>query len=435
MSDPIFGLWMFVGLISLILMQMPIAFAMLSVGLASLVILNGWSAMTFTMSTAPFWQFNSYDLIVIPLFVLLGEIASKAGYSRDLFHMFNAFIGHRKGGIAIAAIGSCASFGSICGSSMATASTMAQVSLPEMRKLGYEGGFASATIAAGGTLGMLIPPSIVLVLYAILAEASIVDLFLSAVLPGILAVIGYMLAVTVIVLRRPEVAGSGERSDRGTRLRALIQVFPISVIFLVMLGGIYGGVFTPTEGASVGVVLILGMAVAQGRLRLDGAVQAIRNTASTTAMMFLILLGAKIFTSALALTQMPAILAGQIAGLDLPPIAVMTVIILIYVALGCIMDGISMLFMTVPIFLPIVLAFDIGLTPDELAIWFGIIALMVVEIGLITPPVGLNIFIIRSFAMDVPLSRTVRSLVAFLCADFAKVMLLVFFPAITLALL
>lgn len=274
-----------------------------------------------------------------------------------------------------------------------------------------------------------------LILYAILAEASIIQLFIAAIIPGILATLGYMLAVGVIVWRDPDAAQSGRKRSLHERLAALRLILPIAVLFIVMLGGIYSGIFTPTEGASVGVVVIILIAGIQRRLSLGKLTDSVRQTATTTAMMFMILLGAEVFSSALAFTHLPTELASSVAALEWSPYLILAIMVVVYILLGCVMDGISMLFMTVPVFLPIVLGFDLELSRDELIVWFGIIALIVVEIGLITPPVGLNIFIINAIAEDVPMQDTIRKLVYFLFADLGKVILLILFPGLALGLL
>jgi tripartite ATP-independent transporter DctM subunit len=310
---------------------------------------------------------------------------------------------------------------------------MGQVALPELRRLRYEPALATGTLAAGGTLGILIPPSIVLVVYAILAEQNIAKLFMAAFLPGIIAALGYMIAIAIYVRLKPGSGPSGERHSWSERLVALREVWPVLLLFMVVIGGIYGGIFTPTEAAAVGTVGALFFAVWLGRMRWDGLVECLYGTAEATGMIFLILLGADLLNVFLALTQMPAELAQWVGRSGYPPLVVMFTIIGIYVVLGCLMDSLSMILLTIPIFLPIVMGLDYwGLNPTDKAIWFGIIALMVVEVGLITPPVGMNVYIINSLARDVPMAETFKGVVPFLISDAVRITLLVFFPILSL---
>jgi len=311
---------------------------------------------------------------------------------------------------------------------------MGKVALPELRRLNYSPSLATATLAAGGTLGILIPPSVVLVIYAILAEQNIAKLFAAALIPGIIAALGYILVIALVCRLDPVAGPAAERRSVGMRIRALIDVWPVLTIFVVVIGGIYGGIFTPTEAASVGTIGAGALAVAKG-MRLDGLMDSLYSTAEATAMIFLILLGADVLNVFLALTQMPAELANWVSGSGMPPLLVLFAIIVIYVFLGCVMDSLSMILLTIPIFLPVIMGLDFwGLDQSEKAIWFGILALMVVEVGLITPPVGMNVYIINSMAKNVPMSATFRGIVPFLMSDALRVVLLVFFPVLTLFL-
>ena len=428
-----FGFLMFGAMIVLLSIRVPIGIAMLAVGVAGYVTLAGWSPLLNYLKSVAYSRFSVYDLSVIPMFLLMGQFASRGGLSKSLFDAANALIGHWRGGVAMAAVGACAGFGAICGSSLATAATMGQVALPELRRLKYQPALATGTLAAGGTLGILIPPSIVLVVYAILAEQNIAKLFMAAFVPGIIAAIGYMITIAIYVRLKP---GSGPAGDRHTwpqRLRALKDVWPVVTLFVVVIGGIYGGFFTPTEAAAIGTVGALFFAVWLGGMRWDGLVDGLYGTAEATAMIFLILLGADVLNVFLALTQMPGELARMVGSSGLPPLAVMFAILGIYVILGCLMDSLSMILLTMPIFLPIVMGLDYwGLDPTEKSIWFGILALMVVEIGLITPPVGMNVYIINRLARDVPMSVTFKGVVPFLVSDALRVMLLVFLPILSL---
>ena len=428
-----FGFLMFGAMIVLLSIRVPIGIAMLAVGVAGYVTLAGWSPLLNYLKSVAYSRFSVYDLSVIPMFLLMGQFASRGGLSKSLFDAANALIGHWRGGVAMAAVGACAGFGAICGSSLATAATMGQVALPELRRFKYEPALATGTLAAGGTLGILIPPSIVLVIYAVLAEQNIAKLFMAAFVPGIIAAIGYMITIAIYVRVKP---GSGPAGDRHTwpqRLSALKDVWPVVTLFVVVIGGIYGGFFTPTEAAAIGTVGALFFAVWLGGMRWEGLVEGLYGTAEATAMIFLILLGADVLNVFLALTQMPGELARMVGSSGLPPLAVMFAILGIYVVLGCLMDSLSMILLTMPIFLPIVMGLDYwGLDPTEKSIWFGILALMVVEIGLITPPVGMNVYIINRLARDVPMSVTFKGVMPFLMSDAIRVTLLVFLPILSL---
>jgi tripartite ATP-independent transporter DctM subunit len=430
-----FGFMMFGAMLVLLAIRVPIGIAMLLTGVIGYVTMTGWTPLLNYLKSVAFSRFSVYDLSVIPMFLLMGQFASRGGLSKSLFDAANSIIGHWRGGVAMAAIGACAGFGAICGSSLATAATMGQVALPELRRLKYEPALATGTLAAGGTLGILIPPSIVLVVYAILAEQNIAKLFMAAFVPGIIAALGYMVAIAVYVRLKPAAGPSGDRRSWAERLAALREVWPVLTLFLVVIGGIYGGIFTPTEAAAVGTVGALFFAVVLGGMRWAGLIECLYGTAEATGMIFLILLGADVLNVFLALTQMPSELAQWVGKSGLPPLLVMAAIIAIYVLLGCLMDSLSMILLTIPIFFPIVMGFDYwGLDPTDKAIWFGIIALMVVEIGLITPPVGMNVYIINSIAGDVPMAETFRGVVPFLISDAVRITLIVFFPVLSLAL-
>ena len=428
------GIAGFVALLVLMVIRIPIGVAMITVGLGGYAALRGWDPTLAYVKLNTFSEFSRHSLSVIPLFLLMGELATKAGLSRALFNAAHAFFGHRRGGMAMAAIGACAGFGSICGSSLATAATMARVALPEMRRHGYSGALATGSLAAGGTLGILIPPSVVLVIYAILTEQNIAKMFAAALVPGTLAIFGYAAAVAVYVRLRPGEGPTAERMPVAARLRALAAVWPVAGIFLLVVGGIYLGWFVPTQGAAIGAFATGILAVWRGGMRLDGFIDCLLGTAKTTGMIFLILLGAAYFNAFLSVTGLPAALAQIVGGGGLPPMAVLIAILILYLVMGCFMDSLSMILLTVPIFYPIIAGLDFGLTPEETLIWFGIIALIVVEIGLITPPVGLNVFVINALARDVPMAQTFRGVLPFLVTDIVRVIVLMAFPVITLAL-
>ena len=433
MSGVGFGFLMFGAMLVLLAVRVPIGIAMLATGVAGYVTMSGWSPLLAYLKTVAWARFSVYDLSIIPMFLLMGQFASRGGLSRALFGAANALMGHWRGGVAMAAVGACAGFGAICGSSLATAATMGQVALPELRRMNYQPALATGALAAGGTLGILIPPSVVLVVYAILSEQNIAKLFMAAFVPGILAMVGYLIAIAVYVRIRPDAGPANVRRTWPERFRALGEVWPVATLFVVVIGGIYGGVFTPTEAAAIGTVGSLVFAVWLGGMRWKAFVECLAGTAEATGMIFLILLGADVLNVFLALTQMPGELARWVVGLGWPPFAVLAVIIGIYVVLGCLMDSLSMILLTIPIFFPMVMGMDFhGLDATGKAIWFGILALMVVEIGLITPPVGMNVYIINSLARDVPMAETFRGVVPFLISDAVRVTLLVAFPSLSL---
>jgi tripartite ATP-independent transporter DctM subunit len=429
------GLASFPVLLFLIFARIPIGLAMLLCGLAGTWIVTGTTLPILSkLKSETYTTFSDYSLSIVPLFLLMGQFASLGGMSRSLFKSAEKWLGHRRGGVAMSAVGACAGFGAICGSSLATAATMAQVALPELRRYGYSEALATGTLAAGGTLGILIPPSVVLVIYAILAEQNIAKLFLAAVVPGVLAAIGYMIAISIYVRLHPNEAGTREPAPYAERFRALVDVWPVLLVFFAVVGGIYLGWFTPTEGAAVGAAGTGLIAWANGGLTRQSMAEAILGTASASAMIFFIVLGASFYNSFLALSQLPQVTAAYIAGSGYSPWLVLTAILLLYLALGCVMDSLSMILLTIPIFYPIIIGLDFGLPKEELAIWFGILALIVVEVGLITPPVGMNLFVINSMAKS-PISATYRGVIPFVISDIVRTAILTIFPAISLFLI
>ena len=430
------GALMFGVMLLLLAARVHIGMAMLLSGSIGYVFVAGFDPLMNYFKTAAYARFSVYDLSVVPLFLLMGQFATHGGLSRALFQAGNAMIGHWRGGMAMAGVSACAGFGAICGSSLATAATMGQVALPQMKAHGYSSRFATAVIAAGGKLDILIPPSVPLVIYAILTEQNIAKLFMAAFVPGILAAIGYMVVIAIVARVSPSDAPAGDRYTWKERGQALIDTWPVLLIFMVVIGGIYGGFFTPTEAASIGTVATAFVAWRSGGLRGKGFLQCMYGTAAATGMIFLILLGADVLNVFLALTQLNVELAKWVIGLDLSPLLVMFLIIFIYLVLGCIMDSLSMILLTIPIFFPIIMGLDFwGLDPESKAIWFGLIVLMVVEIGLITPPVGMNVFIINSMAKDVPMKETFKYVMPFLASDLLRICVIVFFPSIVLFVL
>ncbi|QYZ70240.1 TRAP transporter large permease [Neotabrizicola shimadae] len=430
------GLWSFPVLLGLIFLRAPIWLAMMLCGLAGMWMVTGSPNIILSkLKSETYTTFSSYSLSIVPIFLLMGHLSGLGGMSRALFKAGEAWLGHLKGGTAMAAIGACAGFGSICGSSLATAATMAQVALPELKRGGYAGGLSTATLAAGGTLGILIPPSVVLVVYATLTEQNIAKLFLAAFVPGLLAALGYMVVIALFVRRHPGSAGSLPRAPMADRLRALVDVWPVMLIFIVVVGGIYTGIFTPTEGASVGALGTGLVAWAAGGLSRAKLWQALMATAAGTAMIFAIVLGAAFFNAFLALTQVPQAISGFAVDRGFGPWTVLVIILVIYLLLGCVMDSLSMILLTIPIFFPVISTMDFGMTPEQTAIWFGILVLIVVEVGLITPPVGLNLFVINAMDRETPIRDTYHAITWFVASDILRVALLVIFPGITLFLL
>ncbi|MAF47051.1 MAG: TRAP transporter large permease [Rhodospirillales bacterium] len=434
MSSFEIGVTGFTILLVLLALRIPIGVAMLSVGMVGYVTIAGPSALLSYLKTETYWRFTSFDLSVAPLFILMGQFAAKAGLSQALFRAANVWLGHYRGGVAMAAIGGCAGFASISGSSLATAALMGKVALPELKKFNYAGSLATGCLAAGGTLGILIPPSIVLIIYAIMVEANIATLFQAAFIPGIFAAIGYLIAIAIVVRINPKAGPAGASASRLEKWSALLEIWPVLLIFLLVMGGIYSGIFTPTEGAAVGAVGTFLIAVTKGGMRLSGTIEAVLETAVTTGMIFLILLGAAIFNAFLGFSELPNLAADFFRESGMAPMTVLLGMVILYILLGFVMDSLSMILLTVPIFWPIIAGLDFGLGPDDLKLWFGIITLIVVEVGLITPPVGLNVFVISSMAKDVPMIETFKGVIPFFISDGVRVVIILAFPIITLIL-
>lgn len=430
------ALWSFPVLLLLIFVRIPIGLSMMLCGLVGAYLVFGsLTPIINQLKQVTYSTFSSYSLSVIPLFLLMGQFAALGGLSKALFKAAEVWIGHRKGGVAMAAVGACAGFGAICGSSLATAATMGQVALPELKRAGYAGGFSTACLAAGGTLGILIPPSVVLVIYAILTEQNIAKLFLAAFIPGLLAALGYTIVIAIYARLRPQEMGTLPPAPMKERLQATLQVWPVLLIFLLVVGGIYGGIFTPTEGAAIGAFGTGVSAWLSGGLNRQTLAQALLGTAVASAMIFMIVLGASTYNTFLALSQLPQEAAATVASWGLSPLMVLVAILVLYVILGCFMDSLSMILLTIPVFFPIIMGLDFGLAPDELAIWFGILVLIVVEVGLITPPVGMNLFVINALSRETPIAHTYRAVMPFVLSDLLRTALLVAFPSITLFVL
>ena len=424
------------GMLALMALRVPIAIAMFVPGALGYLAIAGEPVLLNFLKGYAYARLSNYDLSVIPLFLLMGAFATQGGLSRALFAFANALIGHLRGGIAMASVLACAAFGTVCGSSVATCATVTQVALPEMRRHGYSGRLSTATMAAGGTMGILVPPSVVLIVYAILAEQNIAKLFAAAMVPGLLAAVLYLLAIFIYVRIRPDQAPAQPRHSSAELLAAAKEIWPIVVIFIVVFGGIYGGFFTPTEGAAVGAGATFLTALLKGEMGLEAFKRSFLSTAETAGFVFMIFLGADMLNAGLALSQMPMRIAEAVGGLNVHPVAVVACIMLVYLVLSSVMDELAMIILTVPILFPLVMELDLyGLRPTEKAIWFGIVILSVVEIGLIAPPVGLNVYVVNSLAPDVPMSETYKGVAVFLAADAVRIALVLAFPSLSLWLM
>ncbi|MEP4035236.1 TRAP transporter large permease [Pseudophaeobacter sp.] len=488
------GIASFPVLMGLIFLRVPIGLSMFLVGLGGLILVTDGTQVAFgRLKSETYTTFSSYSLTIVPMFLLMGHFATLGGMSSALFKAAEGFLGHKKGGVAMASIGACAGFGAICGSSLATAATMGRVALPELKQYGYAGGFSTATLAAGGTLGILIPPSVVLVIYAILTEQNIAKLFLAAFIPGLLAAIGYVIVISIYVRLNPKAAGTRPAIPWSERFANLVKVWPVLMVFGLVVGGIYGGLFTPTEGAAVGAFGTGLIAWMNGGLDRPNLVDSFMVTARSTAMIFFIVLGAGFYNGFLALTKVPQELADFVVSQGYSPWMVLALILAFYLVFGCLMDSLSMILLTIPIFFPVISVMDFGLlslidmqasaamevlsngvpegmgaemlasiqdaiaTGTELtreqmkelgirvtegrvnrieseyvAIWFGILVLIVVEVGLITPPVGMNLFIINAMDRKTKMIDTYKAVMYFVASDIVRVIILVMFPFITL---
>ncbi len=421
------GLLGFAAMFVLMLMRVPIAISMGLVGLVGLGLMRSWPA-AMSSAAGEFIDVGAYTLSVVPLFVLMGNFVTRAGMSRDLYQAAYKFIGHRRGGLALSTIAACAGFGAICGSSIATTATMARVAMPEMRRFNYAPAFAAGSICAGATLGILIPPSVILVIYGIMTGQSIGALFAAGVIPGLVATAFYLLASMWVTHRHPEYGPPGERANWRERLTALRGIWGVLLLFASVMGGMYGGFFTPTEAAGVGATGGFAFALLRGSLNWQTLRAVLTESSVTSAMLFTIVIGASLFANFLNFTELPSALREFVIGFDLHPIVVVVAICAVYVVLGTAMESLSMMLLTVPVFFPLVTA--LGFDP----VWFGIIVVCVIEISLITPPVGMNIFVLSSVLPDVPTSTIWRGVLPFVAADVLRMGVLIAFPALSLYL-
>ncbi|WP_425051139.1 TRAP transporter large permease [Psychromarinibacter sp. S121] len=442
--DPItLGVLSLVILVALIAIRIPIGYSMIVVGGVGIMIVNGPLILMSQLKTLGWGVFSNYGLSVVPMFILMGALASRAGLSQALFRGANAWLGWMRGGTAMAAIAGCAGFGAVCGSSLATASTMGKVALPELKRYNYSGALATGSLAAGGVLGILIPPSVVLIIYAIIVEANIVTMFAAAMIPGLLAVVLFILTIAIYVWIKPEAGPRHSGVDLKEWRDATIGMIPVAVIFGLVLGGIYGGFFNPTPAAAVGAALVWIYGTIKGRLNLAALFDSLKETAGTTGMIYLILIGAELMKIFMSRIGLPQATAEWIANSGLAPFVVVAILLVALILLGCLMDSLSMILLVIPFFWPVLVEINgglymgaegsgFGMSTEDLKIWFGILALIVVELGLITPPVGMNVFVISALAKDTPMSETFKGVLPFFGAELVRVTILFAFPAITL---
>ncbi|MFN3764248.1 MAG: TRAP transporter large permease [Aliihoeflea sp.] len=418
----------FVTLFVLLILRVPIGVAMGLVGVAGFGLLAAWDPALNLLAISPIRTVTDYSLGLIPMFILMGAVASASGMSGELYRAANSFLGHRKGGLAMATITACGGFSAICGSSVATAATMAKVALPEMKRYGYPDTLATGSIAAGGTLGILIPPSIVLAIYGVMTEQDIGQLFIAGLVPGVLAMLMYLVTVQVYIRVRGLQIPVQERVSWGERLAALRGVWAIMLLFVFIIGGIYGGVFTPSEAAGMGAAGAIIISVLRRRLSMKKLFDCLRESMQVTAGIFMILIGAIIFGYFLTITQTPQKVTSFLLSLELGPYPTLLLILLFMIALGCILDAMAMIILMIPILYPVIMA--LGFDP----IWFGVVIVMTVELGLITPPIGMNVFVINSLAKDVPLQKIFAGVMPFVMTDLVRLALILAFPAIVLFL-
>jgi TRAP-type C4-dicarboxylate transport system permease large subunit len=467
------GLATMLGLIAL---RAPIGLSMLVVGTLGYVHLHdlGWRAFFNYMKVNTYTNFANYTLSVIPLFILMGALAERAGIAATLFKSAEQAFGRFRGGLAMAVIGACTAFGAICGSSVATTATFGRAALPELQRYRYEAGFATGAIAVGGTLGILIPPSVILVVYAINTQQNIKLLFRAAVIPGLLAGLAYCIVIAILVRRKPSLAPLSEREialekprrawwpkvlgaatlafvgfevlrgkldwDDGLVLAAMVTlvaavnvaVLPVILIAAIVVGGINFGVFSPTEGAAVGTLAMLVVGLAQRTLGWRDILLALKQTAETSGMIFVILLGAEVFGAFLALSRLPTIAADAIGSSGFSPHVILVGVLVFYIFLGAVMDELAMIVLTLPVFFPVIQSLDFGIDPDLVPIWFGVLVLIVVGIGLTAPPIGLNVFVISALARGVPIAATYRGVLPFIAADIVRLGLVILFPSLAL---
>ncbi len=428
MNETVIGTAGIAVLLVLLILRIPVAFAMFVVGFIGIWVLNGWNAAMGLLASETFTLASKPELVVVPLFILMGNVASTTGMSRQLYEAAYAFVGSIRGGLASATVIGCGGFAALSGSSVASALTMGKVSLAEMDRYGYDQRLSTGVVAAGGTLGILIPPSTGFVIYAILTEQSIGRLFLAGVLPGLLLLAMFVLTITLLCLWRPQLGPKGPKTSMNQKMMAMVGALPILTVIVLTIGGIYGGFFSPTEAAGVGAGLVILYGIATRTLGLRAFWAALRDSVVTTATVMLILIAAHMINPFLALSHVPTMVGEAITALEMPVLATLAVILLVYLVLGCFLEGFAMLVLTLPIFFPVIL--QLGIDP----IWFGVLVVLTLEMGLISPPVGLNVFIVKSVAPVVPLGEIFRGVLPFWAAMLVTLLILVAFPQISLIL-
>ena len=444
MTEPIFlGISSLFVLIFLIIIRIPIAYAMILTGGIGIMSIDGVGTIFNQLKTLAYGQFSNYDLSVVPLFILMGALASRIGLSSALFAAANSWLSWLRGGSAMAAISACAGFGAICGSSIATASTMGRVALPELLKFNYSISLATGVLAAGGVLGILIPPSIVLIIYALIVEVNIVSMFAAALIPGLLAICLFLATIAIFVAIYPDAAPETRKTDKEERIRATIGILPVASVFIIVLGGMYAGFFNPTPAASLGVGLVLIIGYVTKKLNLTQLKEALLETGGLSGMIYLILLGAELMKIYMSRTGLPQALADWILVAGFEPMSVLIVLLLGIILLGCLLDSLSIILLIIPFFWPVLVELNggvhiaaetagFGMTTGDLKIWFGILALVVVEVGLITPPVGMNVFVISSIADNCDISDTFKGVSPFFIAELIRIVILVSLPILAL---
>lgn len=426
-SDPFtVGMLGLAAMFALIVLQVPVGIAMGVVGVIGTGLIIGFGPALTLLATEPSGAMAAEGLAVIAMFLLMGNLAHVGGLSGELYRLANVYLGHRRGGLIFATVGACAGFGAICGSSVATAATMARIALPEMLSRGYAKSLAAGSIAAGGTLGMIVPPSVVMILYAILTENSIIALFLAAIVPGLMAVAFYFVAVAIAVRRDPEAAPRGPRAGWAERRRTTRASWAVVLLAVTVSGGIYSGIFTVSEAASVGATVALLLALFRRRLTTAKFLAALGDTASNTGLIFIIIIGASVFSYFATLSGLPAATVVWIEGLGLPPLMVIGFLMVFYLILGAIFDTIAAMVLTLPFVYPLV----IGMGYDP--IWWGVINIVVIELGMITPPIGINVYVLHGMAEDLPLGTIFRGVIPFVLADLARLVVLILFPVLSL---
>jgi len=422
------GLIGFVLLIVLMFARIPVGFVMTIVGFLGFGLLASWGASLNLLARDFFSVFGSYNLTVIPLFVLMGQVAFHTGISGRLFNAAHKFLGHLPGGLAIATIGACAGFSAICGSTSATAATMASVALPEMRKYHYDAALATGVVAAGGSLGILIPPSTIFIIYGIMTEQSVGKLFMAGVLPGILLTVLFILTIVVWTRLKPGLCIPAPKATLKEKIASLTGVIETFILFILVMGGLFVGLFTPTEAAGIGAFGTIIIALVGGHLTWQGFKRSLNETTRISCMILVIVAGATVFGHFLAVTTIPAQVGQWVAQLPLPPFVIISLVILVYLLLGCLMDSLAMIMLTIPVFYPVVTALHYD------PIWFGVVIVLVAEMGVITPPVGINVYVVAGVARDVPLQTIFRGAINMMIALMLTALLLIVFPQIALFL-